>query len=113
MVMLWGTEALPLAVTALIGPVLAILMQTLAARLVGLTTEEMLVPLSPGLCAAALTASVVGLTAAGLRQWAPVAPEWIRLVSETAAGGVAWLAFVLFVRFPGLQIVVDEVLDDL
>ena len=39
MVILWITEALPLAVTALIGPVLAIILQVAPARVVFAHTE--------------------------------------------------------------------------
>jgi O-antigen/teichoic acid export membrane protein len=91
---------------------LAALMQGLVRQIVGLTWREILTPLGPGAIAAAGTAVVVGAVTAAVREFAPHWPALIVLVLQTAAGGVFWAAFMLFVRFPALQSVVDEVLDD-
>jgi hypothetical protein len=59
-----------------------------------------------------MTASVVAVTTAAIRSWAPASPDWLVLILQAAAGGVSWIAFALFAPLRSLQDVVDEILDD-
>jgi PST family polysaccharide transporter len=107
----WGIEgaALGVLISSLI---LTLLMQGLVRRIVGLTWWEMWTPLWPSVVAATMTASVVAVTTAAIRSWAPASPDWLVLILQAAAGGVSWIAFALFAPLRSLQDVVDEILDD-
>ena len=92
---------------------LAVLMQDLLRRVVGLTWREALSPLHASVVAALGTAAIVGATAYLMRQAFVGAADWFVLLLQTLAGGVFWIAFTLLARFGSLQRVVDEVIDDL
>ena len=107
----WGIAGAGLAVF-IAALILALLMQGLVRRVVGLTWREMLSPLRPPVIAACGTALVVAAVTFGIRAYAPGTPEWVLLILQTSLGGLFWATFTLFVRFPALQDVVDEVLED-
>ena len=108
----WGIEGASFGVLAA-SLILAVLMQSLVGRIVGLTWWEMWTPLWPSVVAAAMTASVVGVTTIAVRSWSPTSPDWLLLMLQAAAGSLSWIAFALFAPFRTLQGVVDEVLDDI
>jgi PST family polysaccharide transporter len=92
--------------------ILTILMQGLVRRIVGLSWGEILTPIIPGLFAAAGTAAVVGAVTLGLRRVVPDIADWLLLICQASAAGVFWTLFTLLVRFPRVQEIVDEILDD-
>ena len=108
----WGIEGAALGVLAS-SLILAVLMQGLVGRIVGLTWWEMWTPLWPSIVAATVTASVVAVTTIATRSWSPTSPDWLLLMLQTTAGSLSWIAFALFAPFRTLQGVVDEMLDDI
>jgi hypothetical protein len=70
-------------------------------------------PLWPGVCAAAVTAFSVGGVTVFMRFIAPGLPAWVLLGLQATAGLITSCAFTLLVRFPAVQDVVDEVIEDL
>jgi O-antigen/teichoic acid export membrane protein len=107
----WGIAGAGVAVF-LATLVLGVLMQGLVGSIVGFTWRERLVPLRPSIIGAIGTAAIVSAVTIGVRGAVPAVPDWAVLVVQTTAGGLFWLAFILFVRFSDLQDVVDEVIDD-
>jgi hypothetical protein len=107
----WGITGAATAVL-LATLILAVLMQGLVRRVVGLTWREMAAPMWPSVTAAAGAAAVIGAVTFTASRVIPALPDWLLLTFQVSAGGLFWLIFTLFVRFRALQDVVDEVLDD-
>jgi hypothetical protein len=108
----WGIAGAGFAVF-LAALMLALLMQGLVRRVVGLTWREIIAPLMPGASAAAGTALTVGAVTVAAGKILPVLPAWQLLVAQASVGGIFCVVFILFVRFHALQNVVDDVLDDI
>jgi PST family polysaccharide transporter len=108
----WGIVGAALGVVCAT-VVLAVLMQGLVRRIVDLSWREMASPFWPGLLAAAITAGAAATATWLVRSTSPLTPDWVVLILQCLAGGVAWGLFVLFGRFRTLQAVVDEVLVDI
>lgn len=107
----WGIEGAALGVFAAT-LILALLMQGLVRTVIGLSWREMAAPLGPSVLAALGTAAVVGAITASVRSFAPGWPTAVLLLLQALGGGAFWAWFTLFVRFPALQDIVDEVIDD-
>jgi PST family polysaccharide transporter len=93
--------------------IMTVLMQDLVRRILGLTWRELNLPLLPGVASAIGTAAVVAAVTVGARRLVPGMPDWGVLGLQACAGGLFWIAFVLFARFRMVQDVVDEVLNEL
>lgn len=93
--------------------ILALLMQGLTRKVVGLTWRELLAPLQLSGTAALGTAIAVAAVTVTARYVSPGVDDWLVLILQVSAGGGFWAAFTLFARHQALQDLVDEVLDDL
>ncbi len=92
--------------------VVMLLMQALVARILGLTHWQLLKPLAPGVLCALGVAAVIAAVTAVIRSTAPGMHVWVMLGIQVACGGLFWLLFAFYARFPSLQEVVTEVLED-
>ena len=91
---------------------LAVMMQGLVRRVVGLSWRELVTPILPSVLAATGTAAIVGAVTFAASWLAPGTRDWLLLLLQTLGGGLFWAAFIIFVPFSTLQGVVDEVIDD-
>jgi teichuronic acid exporter len=108
----WGIEGAAFGVFAAT-LTLALLMQGLVARVIGLTWKEALAPLLPSAAAAVGTALIVAATTLVIQRTAPDLPDWVILIAQVGAAGLFWGVFTLYAPFGSLRSVVDEVIDDL
>jgi O-antigen/teichoic acid export membrane protein len=92
--------------------VLTVAMQALVRQVTHLTWWGLIAPQIPGATCAALLVGVLLATGAGLRVLIPHPPSWLLLITQMAAGGLFYAAFVLFSPFASVREIVTETLTD-